>query len=100
MSKYIKCPKCGHSFSPERKMTKYPDLTDSSPMPWGKKKGVRMDQLPSDYVDFLMKQDWISEHPNIVEYFESKGYQSAAEEQAPDPEPDDLPEPDEEDVIW
>ena len=39
-------------------------------MPFGKYKGVDMDQVPADYLDWLHGQPWIKKFPAILDYIE------------------------------
>ena len=47
-------------------------LTDESPFPFGKHRGVPMEKVPADYFFWLEQQEWFSEWPAVVEYFESR----------------------------
>ena len=35
---------------------------------FGKHQGKELDQVPADYLDWLMGQDWIGKFPEIVKY--------------------------------
>ena len=37
-------------------------------MPFGKYKGRDMDNIPADYLDWLIGQDWIGKFPDVVQY--------------------------------
>jgi len=39
-------------------------------MPFGKHKGVDMDQVPATYLDWLHGQDWIKNFPDVLKYIE------------------------------
>lgn len=45
-----------------------PPLTDTSPMPFGQFKGIQMGKLPMDYLDFLLRQDWLISWPAVHNY--------------------------------
>ena len=48
-----------------------PDDTNSSGeierMPWGKHKGRLFVDIPKDYFQWLLSQDWTSEHPDLMD---------------------------------
>jgi hypothetical protein len=46
-------------------------LTDDDIMPWGKYRGERLGDVPDDYLDWLGKQDWIEDHPDLLEYIDT-----------------------------
>jgi uncharacterized protein (DUF3820 family) len=39
-------------------------------MPFGKHKGVDLDQVPATYLDWLHGQDWIKKFPDVLKYIE------------------------------
>lgn len=43
-------------------------LTDESPFPFGKWKGVKMMNVPSPYFDWLIGQDWSNRWPAVLDY--------------------------------
>lgn len=43
---------------------------DDSIMPFGKHKGKPMSEVPSDYLDWLHGQEWVSEWPKVLGYIE------------------------------
>lgn len=45
------------------------ELFDVSPMPFGKHKGTVMSQVPREYLDWLVTQDWVpGKWPQVVDY--------------------------------
>ena len=46
----------------------YPDLHDDSVFPWGKHKGKLMKDIPANYWEWFMTQDWREKHTNLVDY--------------------------------
>lgn len=44
------------------------ELTDDDPMPFGKYRGKKMEEVPADYLDWLHGQTWIAEWPAILDY--------------------------------
>lgn len=51
-------------------MAKPPRITytDKTPMPWGQHKGKAMEDVPSDYLLWLLRQPWIRDWPDIHAY--------------------------------
>lgn len=49
---------------------RYGKLTDESIFPFGdhNKKGTKMKDVPSSYLDWFMGMTWAGDWPNIVEY--------------------------------
>lgn len=43
-------------------------LTDESLMPIGIHKGKRLGDIPDDYWEWFLKQDWCDKYPAIVQY--------------------------------
>ena len=43
-------------------------MDDDSLMPFGKFKGERMEDIPAWYLLWLLKQDWITDWPDVHEY--------------------------------
>jgi hypothetical protein len=43
-------------------------MDDLDPMPFGKYKGIPMGEVPSDYLDWLIGQDWIYQWPDVEAY--------------------------------
>ena len=46
-------------------------LSDLSPMPFGKFKGILMEKVPAWYLDRIIDQDWIHKWPEVRNYIES-----------------------------
>jgi len=46
-------------------------LNDDSPMPWGKHKGIRLGDVPQDYLKWFLTQDWCDEWPDLKQYAET-----------------------------
>lgn len=46
-------------------------LTDESPMPFGKHKGVAMGKVPGDYLQWLSEQKWIPDWPAVHTYLKA-----------------------------
>jgi uncharacterized protein (DUF3820 family) len=45
------------------------DLTDDSKMPFGKHKDTLMKDVPRDYLEWLVTQDWVpGKWPQIIDY--------------------------------
>ncbi len=44
------------------------ELTDDSPFPFGKWKGVAMKNVPAPYLDWFIGQDWAKRWPAVVDY--------------------------------
>lgn len=42
--------------------------TDDTVLPWGKHKGLRMEDVPADYLLWLMEQKWLSDWPGLHAY--------------------------------
>jgi len=59
-------------------------LHDEEPMPFGKYKGTKMKDVPSDYLDWLIGQPWISKWPRVKLYIEAN--KKSIEEDIPDEE--------------
>lgn len=46
-------------------------LSDTSPMPFGKREGTPIGQVPAKYLDWLRGQPWLEKrYPYIAEYIE------------------------------
>lgn len=45
-------------------------LQDKDPFPFGKYRGVAMEKVPADYLDWVVGQTWIDKWPAVVEYVE------------------------------
>jgi len=47
-----------------------PDLTpkDSDPFPFGQYKSKRYDQVPAQYLDYLLGMEWIDSWPRVKMY--------------------------------
>lgn len=58
-------------------------MHDTDPMPFGKYKGRRMQDVPSGYLDWLLGQDWIDEWPAVKAYID-ENYESIQREIAED----------------
>jgi len=43
-------------------------MDDSSPMPFGKHKGMKMVNVPARYLLWLHEQDWIEDWPDLNAY--------------------------------
>ena len=43
-------------------------FTDTDLMPFGKHKGVAMRDVPAEYLDWLIGQDWINKWPRVEAY--------------------------------
>ncbi len=43
-------------------------LDDNDLMPFGKHKGVMMVEVPSNYLLYILDQDWISDWPSVNAY--------------------------------
>lgn len=43
-------------------------LHDDDKMLFGKWKGTRLGEVPDSYWRWFLKQDWATEHPDLVEY--------------------------------
>ena len=43
-------------------------MKDKDPMPFGKYKGRRMEDVPAAYLDWLIDQAWIDSWPDVVRY--------------------------------
>jgi len=56
--------------------------SDDTIMPWGKHKGVRLEEVPGDYLYWLSQQKWIVEWPGLLAYLKKNA--STIEEQAQD----------------
>ena len=39
---------------------------------WSKYAGEDISDVPRDYLDFLLEQDWIDKHPDLVEAIEDQ----------------------------
>lgn len=52
--------------------SKKPPLTHDSPMPFGQFKGTPMGKLRMDYLDFLLRQDWLPSWPAVHVYVTSR----------------------------
>ena len=59
-------------------------LHDEEPMPFGKYKGTKMKDVPSDYLDWLIGQPWIAKWPRVKAYIEAN--KKSIEEDIPDEE--------------
>ena len=46
-------------------------MSDSSRMPFGKYEGRRMENVPAEYLDWIIDQPWISKWPGLKAYIES-----------------------------
>lgn len=44
------------------------ELTDTSPMPFGRYKGKKMQDVPGTYLGWLGEQDWIDKWPLVKAY--------------------------------
>ena len=45
-------------------------VSDDTQMPFGKHKGTKMKDVPSDYLDWLHGQFWVSDWPTVLAYIE------------------------------
>lgn len=45
-------------------------MTDKDPMPFGKYRGVPMEDVPAKYLDWLIDQPWIGKWNDVVAYIE------------------------------
>lgn len=43
-------------------------MSDNLIMKFGKYKGRDMDNVPADYLDWLIGQDWIDNWPDVMQY--------------------------------
>jgi hypothetical protein len=43
-------------------------VTDKTPIPWGQHKGIPMEEVPPDYLLWLLRQDWIPQWPDLHAY--------------------------------
>jgi uncharacterized protein (DUF3820 family) len=41
-------------------------------MPWGKYQGEQIQDVPRRYLNWLLEQDWIDEHEELVEAIEDQ----------------------------
>lgn len=60
--------------------------TSDTVMKWGKHKGVRLEEVPSDYMLWLCGQKWIKDYPGLLTYLtkHKNQYQKEADEQRMD----------------
>jgi hypothetical protein len=45
-------------------------ITDASPMPFGRYRGVRMEDVPVTYIDWVQKQDWLADWPGVADWIQ------------------------------
>lgn len=45
-------------------------LTEDDPMPWGAFKDFRLGDIPDEYLDWLGRQPWIEEWPQLLAYID------------------------------
>lgn len=58
-------------------------------MPWGKHKGTKMGKVPHDYLLWLLRQDWITDWPDVHAYLIENQSVLLAEASAEQPEGSD-----------
>ncbi len=45
-------------------------MNDQDKMPFGRHKGLSMQEVPADYLDHIIGQPWISKWPDVERYIE------------------------------
>lgn len=55
-------------WSTHQKTDRAAALTDKSPMPFGKHKGIPLESVPAGYLLWFAEQQWATEWPALLEY--------------------------------
>lgn len=63
--------------------------TDATIMPWGKHKGMKLGEVPADYLLWLFEQTWVRDYPGLHLYLKAHEVQLMAEKQQEAPDDDD-----------